>query len=120
LPEVRTLLFEDFARSKKVQESSLLALSYAALLPHLEQQRLKSLDFDRMLRFEQRNLAPESRLARRERFYAALGTGTMRRGTVDLRLPQADRSTMRDLMRVEEALRLRCRMHIHLCSIEAQ
>ena len=66
-----------------------------------------------MLRFEQRNLAPESRLARRERFCAALGTGT-----VDLRLPQADSSTKSDLMRVKEALRLRCRMHIHLCSIE--
>ena len=50
-----------------------------------------------MLRFEQHNLAPESRLARRERFYAALGTGTMRSGTVDLRLPQADSSTMSDL-----------------------
>ncbi len=48
-----------------------------------------------MLRFEQHNLAPQSRLARRERFYAALGTGTMRSGTVDLRLPQADSSTMR-------------------------
>ena len=71
-----------------------------------------------MLRFEQRNLAPESRIVRRERFYAALGTGTMRSGTVDLRLPQADSSTMSDLMCVEEALRLRCRMHIHLCSIE--
>ena len=39
-------------------------------------------------------------------------------GTVDLRLPQADSSTMSDLMRVEEALRLRCRKHTHLCSIE--
>ena len=69
-------------------------------------------------RFEQRNLAPESRLARREHFYAALGTGTMRSGTVDLHLPQADSSSMSDLMRVEEALRLRCRMHIHPCGIE--
>jgi hypothetical protein len=33
-------------------------------------------------------------------------------------LPQADSSTMSNLMRVEEALRLRCRMHIHLSSIE--
>jgi hypothetical protein len=115
---VRTLLFEDFAGSKKIQECGLLALGYAALLPHLEQQRLKDLDFDSMLRFEQRSLAPESRLARRARFCAALGTGTMRSGTVDLRLPQADSSTMSDLMRVEEAFRLRCRMHIHLCSIE--
>ena len=41
-----------------------------------------------MLRFEQHNLAPQSRLARRERFYAALGTGTMRICTVDLRLRQ--------------------------------
>ncbi len=40
-------------------------------------------------------------------------------GTVDLRLLQADSSTMSDLMRVEEALRLCCRMHIHLCGIEA-
>jgi hypothetical protein len=103
---VSTLLFEDFAGSKKVQECGLLALGYAALLPHLQQQRLKGLNFDSMLRFEQRNLAPESRLARRERSYAALGTGTMRSGTVDLRLPQADSSTMGDLMRVEEALRL--------------
>ena len=71
-----------------------------------------------MLRFEQHNLAPESRLARRERFYADLDTDTMRSGTVDLRLPQADSSTMSDLMRVEEALRLRCRIHIYLCSIE--
>jgi hypothetical protein len=119
LPEVRTLLFEDFAGSnKKVQECGLLALGYTALLSHLQQQRLKGLNFDSMLRFEQRNLAPESRLARRDRFYAALGTGTMRNGTVDLRLPQADSSMMSDLMRVEEALRLRCRMHIHLCSID--
>ena len=87
---MRTLLFEDFAGSKKVQESGLLALGYAALLPHLQQQRLKGLNFD---------------------------TGTMRSGTVDVRLPQADSSTMSDLMRVEEALRLRCRMH-SLCSIE--
>ena len=69
---------------KKVQECGLLALCYATLLPHLLQQLLKGLNFDSMLRFEQRNLAPESRLARRERFYAALGTGTMRSGTVDL------------------------------------
>ncbi len=56
---MRTLLFEDFAVSKKVQECGLLALDYAALLPHLQQQRLKGLNFDCMLRFEQRNLAPE-------------------------------------------------------------
>jgi len=37
---------------------------------------------------------------------------------VDLRLPQADSSKMSDLMRVEEALRLRCRMHIHLCGLQ--
>jgi hypothetical protein len=54
---VRTLLFEDFAGSKKVQECGPLALGYAALLPHLQQQRLKGLNFDSMLRFEQRNLA---------------------------------------------------------------
>ena len=96
----------DFAGSKKLLECGLLALGYAALLPHLQQQRLKGLNFDSMLRFEQRNLAPESRLARRERSYAALSTDTMRSGTVDLRLPQADSSTMGDLMRVEEALRL--------------
>jgi hypothetical protein len=86
--------------SKKVQESGLLALGYAALLPHLQQQRLMGLNFDSMLRFEHRNLAPESRLARRERFYAALGTSTLRSGTVDLRLPQAYSSTMSDLKRV--------------------
>jgi hypothetical protein len=67
LPEVRTLLFEDSAGSKKARECGPLALGYAALLL-LEQQRLKGLNFDSMLRFEQRNLAPESRLARRERF----------------------------------------------------
>jgi hypothetical protein len=43
-----------------------------------------------MLRFEHCNLAPESRLARK----------------------------MSDLMRVEEALRLRCRMHMHLCGLQ--
>ena len=42
----------------------------------------------------------------------------MRSGIVDLRLPQAGSSTMSDLMRVEEALRLHCSMHIHLCRIE--
>jgi hypothetical protein len=72
---MRKLLFVDFAGSKKLLECGLLALGYAALLPHLQQQRLQGLNFDSMLRFEQRNLAPESRLARRERFYAALGTG---------------------------------------------
>ena len=50
-----------------------------------------------MLRFEQRNLAPESRIVRRERFYAALGTGTM--PSVDLRLPQADRVCVGRLFR---------------------
>jgi hypothetical protein len=73
LPEVRTLLSEDFAGSKKVQEGGLLALGYAALLPHLQQQRIKGLNLDSVLRFEQRTLAPESRLERRERFYAAFG-----------------------------------------------
>ncbi len=63
---MRTLHFEDFAGSKKVQECGLLALGYA---------------LESMLRFE-----------------------------------QPDSSTMSDLMRVEEALRLRCRLHIHLCS----
>ena len=47
-----------------------------------------------------------------------LWAGIIRRVAVDLRLPQADSSKMSDLMRVEEALRLRCRMHIHLCSID--
>ena len=73
MPEVRKLLFEDSAGRKKVQEWGLLALGYVMLLPHHEQQRLKGLNFDNMLCFEQRNLAPESLLARRERFYAALG-----------------------------------------------
>jgi hypothetical protein len=66
-------------------------------------------------RHMKKRIWPESHLLRRERFYAALGTGTIRSGTVDSRLSQADSSTMSDLMRVEEALRLRCRMHIHLC-----
>ena len=65
---MRTLVFEDFAGSKKVQECGPFALGYAALLPHLEQQRLKGLNFGSMLLCEQRNFAPESRLARRERF----------------------------------------------------
>ena len=113
LPEVCTLLFEDFAGSKKVQACGPLALGYAALLPHLQQQRLKGLHFDSMLRFEHCKLAPQSRLARRERFYAAFGTGTMPSGTVGLRLPQADSRKMSDLMRVEEAQRVRCRMYVY-------
>jgi hypothetical protein len=96
----------DFAGSKKLLECGLLALGYAALLRHLQQQRLQGLNFDSMLRFEQRNLAPESRLARRERFMLLWAQGTMQSGTVDLRLPQADSSTMNDLMRFEERLRL--------------
>ena len=113
-----TLLFEDFAVIKKVQECVSLALDYSTLLPHLEQQRLKGLNFNSMLRFEHCNLAPESRLAHRERFYADLGVGKIRSGTVDLRLPHADIRKMSDLMRVEEALRLCCRMHIHLCGLQ--
>ena len=73
LPEVCTLLFEDFAGSNKVQACGPLALGYAATMPS---------------------------------------------GTVGLRLPQADSRKMSDLMRVEEAVRLRCRMHIHLCGLQ--
>ncbi len=62
-----------------------LQWTHVALLPlPLLVQRLKGLNFDSILRFEQRNLAPESRLALRACFYAAFGTGTMPSGTVDL------------------------------------